>query len=32
MAQQLIPKDVDTHDTDYNKQTRAQAKEQIQTV
>ena len=31
MAEQIIPKDDDTDDRDYNKQTRAQTKEQIQT-
>jgi len=32
MAEQLIPKDDDTDDMEYNKQIRAQAKEQIQTI
>jgi len=32
MVEQPIPKDDDTDDTDYHKQTRAQAKEQTRTV
>jgi len=32
MAEQPIPKDDDTDDTDYHKQIRAQAKEQVQIV